>query len=109
MPKNIIDGRINTRDIAKIDEETANRLSAHRMHSGDIVYGRRGDIGRRALITESEEGWLCGTGSLRISLGESELDPGFLFYYLGSADVISWVQSQAIGATLPNLNTFDSA
>jgi type I restriction enzyme, S subunit len=105
MPKNIIDGRIDTRDIAYIDEATAARLAAHRMKPGDIVYGRRGDIGRRALITAREAGWLCGTVCLRISLGDAELDPVFLFYYLGAPDVTAWIQGQAIGATLPNLNT----
>jgi len=72
---------------------------------GDIVYGRRGDIGRRALVTSREAGWLCGTGCLRISLGDTVIDPGYLFYYLGDPSVTAAIAAQAIGATLPNLNT----
>lgn len=105
MPKNILAGTISTEDIAHIGEEDANRLSQHRLDRGDIVYGRRGDIGRRALITEREFGWLCGTGCIRISLGDSVLNPRFLYYYLGQPNVIEWIYNQAIGATLPNLNT----
>ena len=56
-----------------------------KLRKGDIVYGRRGDIGRRALITAKEDGWICGTGCLRISLGDTLLDPLFLYYFLGSA------------------------
>src|SRR5437588_2685156 len=79
MPKNIIDGKISVEGIARIGEEDIVRLAQHKLHKGDIVYGRRGDIGRRALVTEKEEGWLCGTGCLRISLGNIILDPLFLY------------------------------
>jgi len=105
MPKNIIEGKISIENIARIGEDDAARLSVHKLHKGDIVYGRRGDIGRRALITEKEAGWLCGTGCLRIGLGDEVLNPRFLHYYLGQPEVATWVYNQAIGATMPNLNT----
>lgn len=105
MPKNIIDGRVSTDEIAFISEKDAQRLSRHILQTGDIVYGRRGDIGRRALIRERERGWLCGTGCLRLSLGEAVLHPVYLYWYLGQPSVIDWISNQAIGATLPNLNT----
>jgi type I restriction enzyme S subunit len=105
MPKNIIDGKVSTEEIARIGESDVSRLAQHRLKKGDIVYGRRGDIGRRGLITEREDGWLCGTGCLRISLGNSVLNPVFLYYYLGQPQVISWIYNKAIGATMPNLNT----
>src|SRR2546428_7817749 len=105
MPKDIVDGRISHAAIARISEETAERLTRHRMRPGDIVYGRRGDIGRRAFITERESGWLCGTGCLRVSLGDSRLDPKFLYYFLGQPRVSPWILIQAVGATLPHLNT----
>lgn len=106
MPKDIVGGRVVTDSIAQIDGETAHRLSQHALKPGDIVYGRRGDIGRQALITERERGWLCGTGCLRVTLGKiTDLDPQFLHYYLREAGVISWISNQAVGATMPNLNT----
>lgn len=105
MPKNILDGKIDTSDIAFIDEQDAERLSRHKMLVGDIVYGRRGNIGRRGLIGPRESGWLCGTGCLRISLANHVLDPTYLYYYLGQPAVVSWIANQAIGATMPNLNT----
>jgi type I restriction enzyme S subunit len=105
MPKNILGGRVSTEDIALISENDAKRLERHAFALGDIVYGRRGDIGRRALVTERERGWLCGTGCLRISLGDTVVDPRYLYYYLGEPSVINLIANQAIGATLPNLNT----
>ena len=105
MPKNILDGKIDTSDIAFISEENANRLGRHKMAVGDIVYGRRGDIGRRGLIGPKENGWFCGTGCLRVSLGDRVVDPSYLYYYLGQPSVVMWIANQAVGATMPNLNT----
>lgn len=105
MPKDIIEGRIDSRGIARISMEHIERLSRHKLLYGDIVYGRRGDIGRQAFITEEQAGWLCGTGCLRLSLGDSVLDPFFLHYYLRQDKVVSWITNQAVGATMPNLNT----
>lgn len=105
MPKNIIGGKVSLDDIARISDTNVARLAQHKLHKGDIVYGRRGDIGRQALITEKEAGWLCGTGCLRISLGEAVLDPVFLHYFLDQPSMISWITNHAVGATMPNLNT----
>ncbi len=105
MPKDIVDAKISVEGIARIGEKDVERLSQHRLQKGDIVYGRRGDIGRRALINDREAGWLCGTGCLRISLGDSIINPIFLYYYLGESKVIAWIYNQAVGATLANLNT----
>jgi type I restriction enzyme S subunit len=105
MPQDIVDDRISTAKIARVGEEDALRLAQHRLAPGDIVYGRRGDIGRHALITPSETGWLCGTGCLRVSLRDAEVDPAFLHYYLSNPAVIEWIYGQAVGATMPNLNT----
>ena len=105
MPKNIIDGKIDTTDIAFISQETVESLVRHKMKIGDIVYGRRGDIGRRGLIGPRENGWFCGTGCLRVSLGSRVIDPKYLYYFLGQPMVVSWIANQAVGATMPNLNT----
>lgn len=105
MPKDIRGGRISESSISRIGQEDCKRLSQHKLKTGDIVYGRRGDIGRQALITRHEHGWLCGTGCLRISLGNSVVEPQYLHYYLRDENVIGWIANQAVGATMPNLNT----
>jgi type I restriction enzyme S subunit len=105
MPKDIIEGRIATDSVARVSPDHVKRLARHRLEAGDIVYGRRGDIGRQALIRGEQRGWLCGTGCLRLSFGDSLLDPLFLHYYLRQVSVVRWISNQAVGATLPNLNT----
>jgi type I restriction enzyme, S subunit len=105
MPKDIINGKIDESSVARVSINHVERLSKHKFSLGDIVYGRRGDIGRQALVRAENIGWLCGSGCLRISLGNANLDPKFLHFYLKLPEVMSWVENQAIGATMPNLNT----
>ncbi len=45
MPTNLIEGRANKGGIARIGIQTRDRLCAHVLKTGDIIYGRRGDIG----------------------------------------------------------------
>jgi type I restriction enzyme S subunit len=105
MPKDIVEGRVSVETVARVHPSHAERLSRHKLKVGDIIYGRRGDIGRQALIRADQAGWMCGTGCLRISLGAQLLDPLFLHYYLRQDEVVRWITNQAVGATMPNLNT----
>lgn len=105
MPADIGEAGISEERIARVSVAHVDRLAKHKLGVGDIVYGRRGDIGRQALILPNQAGWLCGTGCLRITLGNSEVIPEYLHLYLKMSDVIEWIQNQAIGATMPNLNT----
>ncbi|RRU14967.1 restriction endonuclease subunit S [Stenotrophomonas sp. 278] len=105
MPQNIGDNSILNTGIARITEADAQRLSKYRIREGDIVYSRRGDVERRALVRKSEEGWLCGTGCLRIRFGEGVVYPRYAAHYLGHPAVREWIVRHAHGATMPNLNT----
>jgi type I restriction enzyme S subunit len=105
MPTNLTSGEIVEDGIARIDPEMAQALAEHAMSEGDIVYGRRGDIGRKALVGPDEAGWLCGTGCLRISIRSAVCSPLYLFYHLDQPAVQEWISTRAIGATMANLNT----
>lgn len=105
MPADLIDFRVSDKEIARIGAEDHKRLSRHQLRPGDIVYGRRGDIGRHALITEREVGWLCGTGCLRIRFGNAPIEPRYISYYLRQSFVIDRILGMAVGSTMPNLNT----
>ena len=105
MPQNIGDNRINEDGIARISPQDAKRLKRYLVRSGDIVYSRRGDVERRALIRQEQDNWLCGTGCLRVRLGKDGSDPVFVSHYLGHPLVREWIVRHAHGATMPNLNT----
>jgi type I restriction enzyme S subunit len=105
MPQNIGDNRIVEDGIARITIDDAKRLERYLVKKGDIVYSRRGDVERRALVRDHEAGWLCGTGCLRVRLGDGGVDPRYAAFFLGHPNVREWIVRHAHGATMPNLNT----
>lgn len=105
MPKDLIDGHISEETIARVNEEHVDRLSRHKIDNGDILYSRRGDVGRCAYASENEKGWLCGTGCLRVTINPVIAVPKFVFYQLQKRETVGWVVNHAVGATMLNLNT----
>jgi type I restriction enzyme S subunit len=89
-----------------VSEETAQCLSSYIIREGDIVIGRRGEMGRCALVTDVEDGWLCGTGSFFIKPSE-RCDPGYLVRFLRSDACKQTLESIAGGAVMPNLSNTD--
>lgn len=104
MPKDIIDFRVSVATIARIPEGLADSLGRHRMILGDIVYGRRGDIGRRAFIGKRQQGWFCGTGSLRLRPDPQAINPLYLFDHLGTPAAVGDITNRAKGSTMLNLS-----
>ncbi len=105
MPKDITGRRVTTDRIARIREADAERLSKHRLQPGDLVYSRRGDVERHALVANREIGWLCGTGCLLVRLGPKWPSPAFASLTLDRPEARAWISQHAVGATMPNLNT----
>lgn len=106
MPVNI-GNRLDiiTDKIVYVSEEDADRLKKYRVKEGDIVYSRRGDVEKCAYIGTKENGWLCGTGCLRIRIDMTMAHPRFVAYYLSTEEVKSWISNNAVGTTMPNLNS----
>ena len=92
MPKDIVSGRVNESTVAKIPEEKAMQLSRHLLKAGDIVFPRRGEISKCALIDESQEGFFCGTGCLKIEIPHEVYSARFLYYYLGLRQTVEWLK-----------------
>ena len=105
MPKDIVNGKIHVSSIARVESHHVERLSRHKISEGDILYSRRGDVGKCAYTDNSQKGWLCGTGCLRVTIDTSKALPKFVFFQLQKKDTIGWIEKHAIGATMLNLNT----
>lgn len=87
-----------------ISQEMAERLKDYSLKTNDVVFARRGDIGRCAVITEKENGYLCGTGSLFVRFG-TDISPVFILFIIRSASFTRELISKAKGATMLNLNS----
>ena len=105
MPKDIVCGKIDVSAIARVESHHVERLSRHKINEGDILYARRGDVGKCAYTDKSQTGWLCGTGCLRVTVDKAKAMPEFVFFQLQKKDTVGWVEKHAIGATMLNLNT----
>lgn len=105
MPKDLIAGHISEDSIARVSDDHVERLSRHKIEEGDILYSRRGDVGRCAYAGLKEVGWLCGTGCLRVSINAQIANSKYVFYQLQKAETVGWVVNHAVGATMLNLNT----
>ena len=103
-PTHLSAGRINHENVPRISDENAHRLERHRLCIDDIVLARRGQIGRMARVTKSEEGWLCGTGSFLVRARQPVVDNRFLHYQLSTEPSTRWLAAHAAGAIMPNLN-----
>ena len=86
-----------------VSQEKCIELSEYVLAENDIIMGRRGEMGRCALITKIEHGRLCGTGSLFIR-PDKVIYPQYLFYALNSNDVKSYLKASSQGSTMDNLN-----
>lgn len=104
-PSNIIDGLLVADAQVTVTQDTAERLSTHRLKAGDLVFARRGELGRSAVVADHAEGWLCGTGALRVRVDPAALDPQYAGYALQSAEIRSYFTRLAVGSTMANLNT----
>ena len=104
MPRDMKCNKIDPASVAHISLEKAAELDKHRVEIGDLVFARRGDIGRYALVDKSNEGWVCGTGCLKVRLKPS-VSPSFIASYLTLTPVIEWLNTNSVGQTMLNLNT----
>ena len=102
-PSHIKDQRIEPDWNFAVSEKKIKSLRNYVMNENDIVMGRRGEMGRCAVVSEKENGWLCGTGSLFVRLLPSaHFD--FYCYVLSSRRTKDFLSGNSIGTTMQNLN-----
>ncbi|KYN64188.1 restriction endonuclease subunit S [Pantoea agglomerans] len=87
-----------------VDEETQERLERHKLSEGEIIFSRRGELGRCAVVKKNNEGWLCGTGSLKAKLTK-KIIPDYAYTLISSEGVVSELTLESKGSTMANLNT----
>jgi len=102
-PMNIVNEKIVLSEKMMVDEATKKRLKSYVLKVNDIVIGRRGEMGRCAIVSDNEDGWLCGTGSFFLRLFPIIYNP-FFIKLLSSEFVKNILIGSSVGATMNNLN-----
>jgi type I restriction enzyme S subunit len=102
-PTHIFGGELFPDRDVTVSVVSAKRLSEFQLKTNDIIMGRRGEMGRCAVIKEAQQGWLCGSGSLIIQ-PNSNIVSEFLQRIISSAYVIGKIEEASVGSTMINLN-----
>jgi type I restriction enzyme S subunit len=71
----------------------------------DLIFSRRGELGRCALVRDREVGWLCGTGSIRVRAAYDDIEPEYLIQLLQVRWIGEYLSLFSVGATMDSLNT----
>ena len=80
-------------------------LDTYHLQAGDVVMGRRGEMGRCAVVNEDSGPLLCGTGSVLVRPDNEHTTSLFLLFLLSSAALKARLERLSLGQTLPNLNS----
>ena len=104
MPTDISDGTLDVAGAAKISAKKADELGRHRLRVGDVLFSRRGDLSRCAVVAAEQDGGLCGTGCLLVRIPETGLSPVWLATAYGHDAVQRQVLGRAVGSTMLNLS-----
>ncbi|MFC3773742.1 restriction endonuclease subunit S, partial [Paenibacillus sp. GCM10012303] len=100
-PSHIVGNKIVPDMRLTLSKEKFKELKSYSMKTGDIVVGRRGEIGRCAVV--DDEGFLCGTGSMFIRI-ENDYLPMMLQRIISSDAMRARLEHQSVGVTMKNLN-----
>lgn len=100
-PSHIADGKIVPANDLTISEEKYQEMEAYHLEPGDVVLGRRGEIGRCAVVYSS--GYLCGTGSMIVRPSD-KCRPDYLQRVLFFPSFKDALERNAVGQTMKNLN-----
>lgn len=103
--RNVGFGDIRDADLEYITQVKAEKLKAHQLRKGDIVFGRKGAVERHALISDQQEGWIQGSDCLRLRLSSKTVCERYVSYYFRTRAHQDWMQALcSFGATMASLN-----
>ncbi len=102
-PSHMVKGHIKEDSSVSIPPAKAEELSSYKLSTGDIVMARRGEVGRCAIVTEREAGWICGTGSFVLRF-HPDLSRQFILLLFSTDTVRNYLTGNSVGTTMTNLN-----
>ncbi|MYH87095.1 MAG: restriction endonuclease subunit S [Acidimicrobiaceae bacterium] len=104
-PMHIVGGTIQPHREQTISLQKYAQLKVYCMEVGDVVMGRRGEMGRVAIVSECEAGFLCGSGSLYMRPDPGSVTSPYMAAALSSARGRRHLENSAQGVTMLNLNS----
>ncbi|MET9255844.1 restriction endonuclease subunit S [Streptomyces sp. NPDC003717] len=98
-PADLRHRRISSRSaMVRLAPDRADRLAKYRILAHDILVTRTGTVGRAALVTGQESGWLYGTHLFRVRPRDPE-QARYLVAHLSHHEAVDWLERRAAGTT----------
>ena len=102
-PVQMNNGYIVRDDSFSVSEETAKLLESYTLYTGDVVFARRGEIGRCAIVTENESNFICSTGSLIVRFKDI-INSKFMLFMFNTPYCKTYLLKSAVGGSMLNIN-----
>ncbi|MEU6228712.1 restriction endonuclease subunit S [Streptomyces sp. NPDC047042] len=107
LPRDVVHQRITPAESIGVVLERARMLQKYRLIEGDVLVVRTGTVGRCAMVTGEQEGWLYHANLFRLRLFD---DPdrslaAYLTGYLSAGFAQSWMHQRSASAVIPSLST----
>ncbi|KAB8185975.1 restriction endonuclease subunit S [Microbispora catharanthi] len=103
-PVHIKNGEIVPDRNHAVSPAMAARLHRHLLRSGDLIVGRKGDIGQAAIVRPDQDGWVCGSDSIALHPNTEKVRSEYLAYALRSKFVRSQLLARSLATTMPSLS-----
>ena len=100
-PSHIIDGKIVIDPKLTVSNEKYMEMAAYHLKKSDVVLGRRGEMGRCAVVRKN--GLICGTGSMILRC-KGRIEPYLLQKIISSSVYKGYMEAKSVGVTMMNLN-----
>lgn len=100
-PSHIVNGAVRPDWDLTINDAKYESLAAYQLFPGDVVLGRRGEIGRCAVV--DKDGMICGTGSM-ILRPDRKVRSDYLQRVVSFPSFRRALENNAVGVTMKNLN-----
>ena len=87
-----------------VSMETYNRLPKYNLATNDLVFARKGNVERSALIPLAKTKYFLGSDGICLRVITKKILPQYLFYAIQSNTVRSFLIQNAYGTTMAGLN-----
>jgi type I restriction enzyme S subunit len=83
---------------------TASRLGRWKVRQGDLVFMRKRDVTRSAIVTHAEEGWILGSDCILVRVDRDRVVPDFVQAMLRAPTARHELIRRAPGTAMPGIN-----
>ncbi|MFE7075333.1 restriction endonuclease subunit S [Streptomyces sp. NPDC057620] len=106
LPRDVVHQRITPAEPVGVLPDKARTLRKYRLAEGDVLLIRTGTVGRCALVTGEQHGWLYHANLVRLRLYDSAPSlAAYLAGYLSAGVAQNWMHKRSASAVIPSLST----